>query len=293
MALGVPLAFAVPSVIDATDAIWAQITAAALILLGAAAVVLAYWIWSTHPRLRKVPATAAAVCYFLSVAVMILGNVHPSGPGAGPAAGPSVAPSSSVTTTEQPKSPVQTTAAGPRCWSAAREAIDCREKHRFEELPGAATCDQATVVRFLGGSPAIDVVTARAAPAPGGGCAVQLADDQMGSAHNVLQQGTAAGWRRCFDRRTQSAVNCSQLHSREYVATGSTRRPTPDECVAAAATYLNQLPANLVDDLVVGVKDVPSGNPDPARCTIDARGNQLLDDSVRSLGVRPVPIHTT
>lgn len=122
---------------------------------------------------------------------------------------------------------------------------------------------------------------------------MQTDEDVMGSAHNVLQEGTAAGWRRCFDRRTQSAVNCSQLHSREYVATGSTRRPTPDECVAAAATYLNQLPANLVDDLVVGVKDVPSGNPDPARCYIDARGNQLLDDSVRALGVRPVPIHTT
>lgn len=122
---------------------------------------------------------------------------------------------------------------------------------------------------------------------------MQTDEDVMGSAHNVLQDGTAAGWRRCFDRRTQSAVNCSRLHSREYVATGSTRRPTPDECVAAAAAYLNQLPANLVDDLVVGVKDVPSGNPDPARCYIDARGNQLLDDSVRALGVRPVPIHTT
>ncbi|TCC57570.1 hypothetical protein E0H73_29805 [Kribbella pittospori] len=288
-----PLAFAVPSVIDATDAIWAQITAAALILVGAAAVVLAYWIWSTHPRLRKLPATAAAVCYFLSVVVMILGNAHPSGQGPGRVAGPSVAPSSSVTTTERPKSPVATTAAGPRCWSASQGLIDCREKHQFEELLGATNCDQAAVVRFLGGSPSVDVVTAQPATVPGGVCTVQTDEDVMGSAHNVLQQGTAAGWRRCFDRRTQSAVNCSQLHSREYVATGSTRRPTPDECVAAAATYLNQLPANLVDDLVVTVKDVPSGNPDPARCTIDARGNQLLDDSVRSLGVRPVPIHTT
>lgn len=277
--------------IDGTNAIWAQVTAVVLIVVGAGAVLLAYRIWSGHRTLRLIPAIGAAVCYALTIVVMILGNVpatvRPTTP-----AGPSVAPSSAVTTTERPKSP-QTVAAGPRCWSAAKEGIDCREKHRFEELLGATNCDQAAVVRFLGGSPAVDVVTAQPAAAPGGVCAVQTDEDVMGSAHNVLQQGTAAGWRRCFDRRTQSAVNCSQLHSREYVATGSTRRPTPDECTAAAATYLNQLPANLVDDLVVGVKDVPSGNRDPARCTIDARGNQLLDDSVRSLGVRPVPIHTT
>ncbi|WP_406047461.1 hypothetical protein [Kribbella sp. NBC_00889] len=282
--------------IDGTNAIWAQVTAVVLIVLGAGAVLLAYRMWSRHRRMRLIPAIGAAGCYALTIVVMILGNVPVSEPPPTPAA-PSIAPSSagagSTAGTGQTSSPAATTPAGPRCWAASRQPVDCREKHRFEELLGATNCDQATVVRFLGGSPAIDVVTARGVTAPGGGCAVQTADDQMGSAQNVLQQGTAAGWRRCFDRRTQTAVNCSQLHSREYVATGSTRRPTPDECMAAAATYLNQLPANLVDDLVVGVKDVPSGNPDPARCTIDARGNQLLDDSVRSLGVRPVPIHTT
>jgi hypothetical protein len=88
-------------------------------------------------------------------------------------------------------------------------------------------------------------------------------------------------------------VDCSQLHSGEYVATGSLRRATQEECLAAAERYLDQTPANVAEDLTVDVLDVKSGTPDPARCTIDARGTHFLDDSVRNLGSHPVPIHTS
>jgi hypothetical protein len=290
----VPVVLLAPSVIDGTQAIWAQITATALLLPGAVAVLLTYRLWLRHPRLRLLPAAAAVLCYTMSLAVMILGNVAPSAvvSGGSATAPPSGAPQP-IGDPSTPSTSILSTPAPVPCWSGTGIVVDCREAHRMEEISGLAVCDQAAVVRFLGGSPDVDVVRAQPATAPGGGCAVRTPNDVMQSARNVLQSGTAAAWRRCFDRRTSATVDCSQLHSREYVATGSLRRATQAECLVAVARYLNQLPANLADDLIVGVRDVASGTPDPARCTIDARGSHLLDDSVRDLGSRPVPIHTS
>jgi hypothetical protein len=123
--------------------------------------------------------------------------------------------------------------------------------------------------------------------------ALESAVDVSGTARGVLLTSASASWRRCFDRRSATVVNCAQVHSSEYFATGSVRRATPDECLAAAETYLDQLPVNVADDLIVSVLPVPTGTRDPARCSIDARGNHLLTGTVRSLGSRPVPVQTT
>ncbi|GAA3574592.1 hypothetical protein GCM10022235_50260 [Kribbella ginsengisoli] len=183
-----------------------------------------------------------------------------------------------------------TPADGPRCWTVARVVIDCRETHRYEEIPTTAACDQAAVVGYLGGLATLDVLVAHAAVVPGGGCSVDPGRDLSGSAKDVLRSGTAAAWRRCYDGAVHKNVACSVPHTGEYLATGSLRRASDDECQLAALAYLDQTPGNLSDDLVVRPLDVKTGTPDSARCSIDARGNHQLTGSVRSLGPRPVPL---
>jgi hypothetical protein len=204
----------------------------------------------------------------------------PTGPSTG---GPQPQPST-------PTAAGTTAAGGPRCWTAARAVIDCRETHRFEEIPPASTCDQAAVIGYLGGLATLDVLIARAAAVPGGGCSVDPGRDLRGSAKDVLRSGTAAAWRRCFDGTTHKNVPCSVPHTGEYLATGSLRRATDDECLLAAVTYLDQTPGNLSDDLAIHPLEVKSGTPDSARCTIDARGNHQLTTSVRNLGPGRVPL---
>jgi len=206
---------------------------------------------------------------------------------------PAVTISTSSTPPASPKTGApKTAAAEPGCWTAARTAIDCREPHRYEEIPQAASCDQAAVIGFLGGQPGLDVTVAKPANSPTGRCAVDAVREVSGSARDALQGSASASWRRCVDRRVTKNVPCSALHSGEYVATGSTRRATDAECQQAAARYLDQVPGALVEDLEIRVFAVPSGTKDPARCIIDARGNHLLTTSVRNLGTRPVPIFT-
>ena len=127
---------------------------------------------------------------------------------------------------------------------------------------------------------------------PGSSCVLDAGHELRGSAKDVLQSGTGAEWRRCFDRAKGKNVSCSTVHTGEYVATGNSKRATDADCLVAATTYLDQLPGNLVEDLIVRPINVKSGHPDPARCIIDARGNHRLTDSVRNLGSRPVPVLT-
>ncbi|GAB3936015.1 hypothetical protein GCM10029976_047180 [Kribbella albertanoniae] len=203
---------------------------------------------------------------------------------------------SGTSSTPRPSSPsstpVPSTAPEHGCWTSRRTAVDCREPHRYEEIPQSASCDHAAVIGFLGGQTGLDVTVAKVAQSPAGRCAVDAGREVSGSARDALQGSSGAAWRRCVDRRVTKNVACSALHSGEYVATGSTRRASDAECQLAAARYLDQVPGALVEDLEVRVFAVESGTKDLARCIIDARGNHLLTTSVRNLGTRPVPIHS-
>jgi hypothetical protein len=209
--------------------------------------------------------------------------------------GPTTAPPSATpsSTSPPPLPPTSSAATLPRCWTAGRILVDCRENHRFEEIPGATQCTQATVIAFMGGRVDLDVVLARPATSPLGSCAVDAGHDLPTSAKDVLTKSGAASWRRCNDSRIRKIVACSSLHSSEYFATGSLRRATTEECEVAAVQYMDQTPANVVDELQIRAMNVVSNSPDPARCAIDARGNHLLVDSVRNLGSRPVPIYSS
>ncbi|WP_405064417.1 hypothetical protein OG474_22935 [Kribbella sp. NBC_01505] len=238
-----------------------------------------------HPVLK----TLVMIGEIVGLVVLLVSFVRwviPNDPGTAESPTVTVGPSSTP-----PPAPSSTpVSSAPACWTSGGTAVDCREPHQYEEIPQAASCDLAAVIDFLGGQAGLDVVVAKAAQSPAGRCSVDAGREVSDSARDALQGSTSASWRRCVDRRVTKNVPCSDLHSGEYVATGSTRRASDSECQLAAARYLDQVPGALVEDLEVRVFAVASGTKDPARCIIDARGNHLLTTSVRNLGTRPVPI---
>ena len=242
-----------------------------------------------------------AISEIVAMVVLVIGGVRwmvnlfsdddPTGTGT-PSSSVSVPPSSTPTLPTSPPATTALSPSGPRCWTVSRVLIDCREAHRYEEIPQPQACNQAAVIDYLGGLTALDVSVARPGAAPGGGCWLDAGRTVSGSAQGVLQSESAPSWRRCVDQRTAKNVPCSALHSGEYLATGSLRRATDAECQVAAAKYMDQNPGNLIEDLMIHVLPVSSTSTDPARCTILARGNHLLTTSVRALGSRPVPIYS-
>lgn len=239
--------------------------------------------WKIFIGIGEVAASVAVIV----TAVHFIAGGDDDTPGANPA------PSSSVQTTEPTPTPEPTApSAGPRCWTAGKAVVDCREKHLYEEIPQAPTCTEAVVTGFLGGLPAVDVLVAHPAALPGVTCAFDAGREVSDTAKDALQGDDSATWRRCIDNAKGKNVPCSQDHTGEYVATGSPRRASDADCLVAAATYLDQLPGNLTEDLTVRPIDIKTGHPDPARCIIDARGNHRLTTSVRNLGTQPVPILT-
>jgi hypothetical protein len=229
---------------------------------------------------------AASVAVIVAAVHFVAGD--DDNPGAHPAATPSVQTAERKPTPQPTAS--TTPVAGPKCWTTAKAVVDCRETHRYEEIPQAPTCTEAVVTGFLGGLATVDVLVAHPAALPGVTCALDAGHDVNDSAKDVLQTDDHAVWRRCFDKAKNSNIPCSEDHTGEYVATGNPRRATEADCLVAAATYLDQLPGNLTEDLIVRPIDVKTGHPDPARCIIDARGNHRLTTTVRNLGSRPVPI---
>ena len=210
------------------------------------------------------------------------------------AAGPGLTPSTpQITTNGIPRSAATSTTAkaADSCWTAARDPIDCRESHRYERVePATDTCSRENVTSFLGGRWPVDVIIARPTMWPGWPCMLDAGRDVRGSAKDVLLT-SAGSWRKCYDGRRARTVGCSELHTGEYIGTGSLRRADPGDCAAAATAYMNQsLTDDIGQDIEVDVLDVKTNQPIPERCLISARGNHQLTDTVRNLGVRPVPI---
>lgn len=176
------------------------------------------------------------------------------------------------------------------CWTAAHTHVDCRATHRYEVLPAGGECTMAKAMRYLGGRWLVDVpMRVRVIGWAGGRCAIDAGRGVQGSARNVLRE-PAPEWRQCVDVRKRLVVRCSQPHTGEYIGSGRTGRATPQECAAAAKTYINKAPAQYAATLRIDVLDLVSGAPVSQRCVVSARGGRLLTTTIRNLGVWPVPV---
>ncbi len=142
----------------------------------------------------------------------------------------------------------------------------------------------------MGGRNGLDVVLARPARLPSGTCLLDARLDVTTSARDVLASDDHDSWRRCYRLRTNTVVPCNEPHTGEYIATGSKRRATFSECVAAANIYTDQGFDENKDLLQAVALATIDGEDNGPRCMIAVRGTQSLDASIRGLGVNAVPL---
>jgi hypothetical protein len=165
----------------------------------------------------------------------------------------------------------------------------CDVEHAFEVF-ALGDCSNASLISYLGGSPTVDIV--RATPkgvdlASGSACVVAPPDGAASNspAAGVLQEASDDAWRSCIDDRTdQQDVSCAALHTGEWVSTN----PTTDDavnCEELATRYLDAPPSRFTGRLQVGSSRGPAG----PRCFVTVLGGDLLNGSLRNIGVSSLP----
>jgi hypothetical protein len=165
----------------------------------------------------------------------------------------------------------------------------CTTAHTYEVF-STQDCGDGTLVRYLGGRPGGEVIRARTRKIPSAGRSpVCVVDDpthepSLTSARDALKGPGHSGWRLCVDSRVDAEVPCSADHTGEvipaFVRGGSV------DCVSAADTYLGRPAADFGTQLRVETLRRDQG----PQCVISALGSDLLNASLRQIGVRSLPL---
>lgn len=144
------------------------------------------------------------------------------------------------------------------CFNDGRTTVPCTAIHRTEVIAtGAADCNAATAMGYLGGNRELDVLRANVAVGNDLSCLVSAADntDLFSSVKGILDvsKGPAGdSFRLCRDDRTTATnVGCSVPHTGEYVGVPAGTVPDQRGCDAAAQRYLN-LSVDEVSDRLAG-----------------------------------------
>jgi hypothetical protein len=175
------------------------------------------------------------------------------------------------------------------CISSKNQSVDCREFHRYEQLPG--DCSTAALLNYMGGRAGLDVALGHPTASNSGGCFLDNGREVSSSARGVLavDDGDDA-WRRCYDDRRNIIVSCDEPHTGEYVATGGESKASQAECATAARTYMGRSIAANAELLQVQVIAKTGSDPNLPRCLISIRGAQRLGASVRRIGINTLPV---
>jgi hypothetical protein len=240
-----------------------------------------------HSLGRVVILVIVGVVVFAAAVVQILGYFDPpDGPSS--SGSPVSAPTATTAETAAPDPPASSQPADEQCLTVALVDVQCRELHRYQSMAGP--CDVGGLVRFMGGLVGADVAAADPrTEIVKNKCVIDFAHDVEGSAEGVLKSAADDSWRQCVDDRDHRLVNCNQLHTGEYFATGRMGRADLDECEASGHDYLGQ-DLDAVQVLRVTVLASVSPDPNGARCLVSVRNTQLLTASVAHLGVNAVPL---
>jgi hypothetical protein len=176
------------------------------------------------------------------------------------------------------------------CLDASLNAMArCDVPHEYEVF-ASDDCSDASLITYLGGDPAVDIVRAipqRVEVASGFTCVVSPPEraPHDSAAEGVLQGPIDDAWRSCIDDRTgEQDMSCADQHTGEWVS----REPEADEmvnCEELAARYMNAPPSRFSGRLQVGAARGPAG----PRCFVEILGSDLLHGSVRSIGVSSLP----
>lgn len=180
------------------------------------------------------------------------------------------------------------------CVDTGHSIVPCTSAHRYEVIGSHGSCTRHAAVAFLGGRVELDVaLVTPVVTLVDGDKACVISDPRQpafGSARGVMWTQDGGRWRRCLDARiTNEVVACTVPHTGEFFDADGNRAPDATACSAAAQVYMGVSLDRVSSRLSVAV--IPALQPDDEpHCLVRVLGNDVLTDTVRSIGVRALPL---
>ena len=260
--------------------------------------------WAKNPLIVLIAlllGIAASVATVLGFVLPRFDGPSAASPGAGPArtdvvSAPSAADGTPSPPADESPSAAETSPSAERVEIGSCVAdgglTPCRRAHDAEVIGLSGACDPTTLIGFLGGSVSVDVLSpdVRVAPAPLGGrsaCLAQFPAPRTDSAQGAFARSDHGSWRWCRDtKRRQVTVPCQQPHDAEVVASTAARSPATPDCRAAAENFADSNWSELEATLLTRVLE----EKQLTLCLVEARGANVLTDSIRGIGTRTLPV---
>ncbi|MGP7812319.1 hypothetical protein [Glutamicibacter soli] len=168
--------------------------------------------------------------------------------------------------------------------------IACDSPHNAEIFASAQSCNQQTLVKYLGGVPGVDVLRQGLdiTEVSGKGCVLTLPPEiQLNTtAAMFLASKNSEFMRLCSDAKTNSDVGCNEIHTAEVVKTFAPESTETANCVEAAERYLGISSANFTTQLTVEQQE----SNDSRRCVVAAKGDNILTATLRDISNSSLPL---
>ncbi|WP_347352156.1 hypothetical protein [Intrasporangium sp.] len=168
--------------------------------------------------------------------------------------------------------------------------IACDRPHNREVIAVQGDCDPTRLIRFAGGDPSTEVLRAAFSTSQIPGtevCVAQLDGNRSGSLAKILATRAGDFARLCFQDVPQTVVGCDQPHTREAVLVRAPTDTRAINCLQAASRYVDTDFSRFTADLEVSQETGPTG---ATTCWIQARGNNHLTQSIRSIRTGALPL---
>lgn len=169
---------------------------------------------------------------------------------------------------------------------------DCETEHNAQIIGVSGECTSNALLRFLGGTPDIDVVRADVTvqSGPDNRCIAALPEefDVRYSLENALASTNSESFRQCYDELLGQGVGCEQPHTGEVVKVLPADSSGSLNCAAAAERYMGLPVAEVSDDLAVAPR---TNDGDSLKyCLVSVKGSNSLTSTIRDLGNSSLPI---
>ena len=196
---------------------------------------------------------------------------------------------STASSSNPTESPVTRGVLQPGSCLAENKVVPCDMSHDSEVLPAATPCTTVGILHFLGGiqdldtpGPWVTYHTIRDGDASG--CVVTVATSITGGLTDALLGPAGDQLRRCWNSQQEREVTCAQAHTGEYVYLSDSDSNT--DCTRRLEEYSNADTTRMSPYLDVRsvVLEGKMG------CIAETRGDNLLQASIRRLGVKALPL---
>lgn len=165
--------------------------------------------------------------------------------------------------------------------------VPCDSLHQ-EQIFADDDCSPRKLIEYLGGNPDVDVLRPdldieRRSERE---CSVPVPNGMNWSAQGMLATDGGTLWRWCRNSVTNQDVPCSEAHDAEVISLYPQPREEELECRTDAEAYMDRKWSGVSTDLVLSSMGHEAGEI----CVVQPRGNNSLDDSIRRIGTRALPL---